>query len=207
LPAKADPEKQRGFLKDTLNPLIEKAEKGLIELFFTDAAHFVPGGFTGRVWSKVRKYVRTASGRNRYNVLGSLNYVSGKVETVVNNTYITSTQVVEMLELLALKYTSPIKIILDNASYQRCAFVKEAAGRLNIELIFLPTYSPNLNLIERVWKFVKGEVLSCSYHETFDTFCNKISGCIDYLHTENKSSTETLITRKFHIIELKNLIS
>ncbi len=52
-------------------PLIEQAKRGVIELFFMDASHFVMGGFAGRVWSVVRKYVKTASGRQRYNELGA----------------------------------------------------------------------------------------------------------------------------------------
>jgi len=48
-----------------------------------------------------------------------------------------------------------ITIFLDNARYQRCALVMETAKNLNIELCFLPSLSPNLNLIVRLWKFVK----------------------------------------------------
>lgn len=168
MPAKADPEIQRIFLSDTLKPLIKQAENGLIELFFLDASHFVMGGFAGRVWPVVRKYVRTSSGRKRFNMLGALNFVSKKVETVTNDTYITSIQVVEMLEMLKAKYIKPVKIVLDNAAYQRCSFVKEKALELGIDLVYLPTYSPNLNLIERVWKLVNSKVLNSAYHETFE---------------------------------------
>jgi hypothetical protein len=91
----------------------------MFHLFFLDASHFVMGGFTGRCWSVARKWVKTASGRQRFNVLGALDYVNKKVETVVNTTYITSTQVNEMLEKLAQKHVGkPLKIILDNAKYQ-----------------------------------------------------------------------------------------
>ena len=98
MPCKANPVEQRKFLGDKLLPLIESAKNGLIELFFLDASHFVMGGFAGRVWSVVRRYVKTASGRKRYNVLGALNFISKKIETVTNDSYITSTQVIEMLE-------------------------------------------------------------------------------------------------------------
>jgi len=201
VPAKADPQRQRDFLKSTLLPLIRKAEKHEISLFFMDASHFVMGGFVGRVWSIVRKYIKTASGRQRFNVLGALNYVTKKVETVANTTYITSVQVVEMLEQLAKKYSKPIKIILDNARYQRCNFVKENAERLGIELVFLPTYSPNLNLIERVWKLVKSLVLNSAYYAAFDDFCGSISKAIEGLHVENAAEMHTLISDKFHIVD------
>jgi len=195
-------------LNSTLLPLIEGAKNGALRLFFLDASHFVMGGFSGRCWSVVRKWVKTACGRQRFNVLGALDFANKKVETVVNTTYITSTQVNEMLEKLAQKYVGkPLKIILDNAKYQRCSAVSETAERLNIELIFLPTYSPNLNLIERVWKLVKSEVLNSAYHETFECFSHKIENCIGSLHTKFATQMATLITQKFHIVNTKDIIS
>ena len=207
MPCKANPVVQRSFLDATLMPLIEHAKSGLVELFFLDASHFVMGGFSGKVWSVVRKWVKTACGRKRFNVLGALNFVTKKVETIVNITYITSTEVIAMLEKLARDYAGKaICIILDNARYQRCKVVLEAAERLGIELVFLPTYSPNLNLIERVWKLVKSKVLSGTYHETFDIFCRAIEGCIDSLHTELVDEMSTLITQKFCIVNELDII-
>lgn len=208
MPCKANPEVQRSFLNDTLVPLINKAKGGFIELFFLDASHFVMGGFSGRVWSVVRKWVKTSCGRQRFNVLGALNFVMKKVETVVNTTYITSTEVIAILEKLAANYVGkPIKVILDNARYQRCKVVFEAAERLGVELIFLPTYSPNLNLIERVWKLVKSKVLSSSYHETFEAFCGIIENCIDSLHSNLLGEMKTLISEKFRIVNENDIIS
>ena len=189
-------------------PLIEMAKKSDIHLFFLDASHFVMGGFAGRCWSIVRKWVKTACGRKRFNVLGALNFATKKVETVVNTTYITSTEVIEMLEKLAHGYAGkPIKIVLDNAKYQRCKAVSEEAVRLGIELIFLPTYSPNLNLIERVWKLVKSNVLNSAYHETFECFSRKIEDCIGSLHTKLAPEMTTLITHKFQLVSTDNIIT
>jgi len=171
-----------------------------------DAAHFVMGGFTGRVWSVTRKYIKTSSGRQRYNVLGALNFVSKKIETVCNDSYITSTQIIEMLVKLAAAYKKPIKIILDNARYQRCLAVIEKAAELGIELIFLPTYSPNLNLIERVWKIVKSKILSSTYHETFCGFCESISDFIETLHDKCSVQMASSISEKFHIVEKHQII-
>jgi transposase len=207
MPCKANPQIQRDFLNDTLMPLIEKANNGLIELFFLDASHFVMGGFPGRVWSIVRKWVKTACGRQRFNVLGALNFVTKKVETIVNTTYITSTEIVAMLEKLTETYVGkPIMIVLDNARYQRCKIVFEAAERLGVELVYLPTYSPNLNLIERVWKLVKSRVLNSSYHETFQIFCDTIENCIDSLHSILATEMNTLISHKFRIVNESDII-
>jgi len=207
LPCKANPEVQRAFLNDTLKPLIEKAKSGLVELFFLDASHFVMGGFAGRVWSVVRRYVKTSSGRKRYNVLGALNFISKKIETVTNDSYITSTQVIEMLEKLAKSFVKPIKIILDNARYQRCAVVIEKAAELGIELVFLPTYSPNLNLIERIWKIVKSKVLNSAYYETFGGFCENIFECVDTLHEKCAAEMASSVTQNFQIIEQPLIVS
>jgi transposase len=182
-----------------LTPLINQAKNGIVELFFMDASHFVMGGFAGSVWSVFRRWVKNASGRQRYNVLGALNSATKKMETVCNDTYITSVQVVELLEKLHLSFVRPIHIVLDNASYQTCKYVKENAARLNITLHYLPSYSPNLNLIERVWKLVKSKVLNSAYFETFDMFCKNISSCVDGLHIRNAEDMASLITPNFHI--------
>ena len=80
---------------------------------------------------------------------------------MTNTSYITSIQVCEMLVKLARRSRPgvPTTIVLDNARYQRCKLVIAKAEEVGIELLFLPPYPPNLNLIERLWKFVKKEVL------------------------------------------------
>ena len=71
--------------------------------------------------------------------------------TVTNDTYITATEVCALLrQLAALNLGVPLTVVLDNARYQRCAQVVTLAASLQIELCFLPPYSPNLNLIERL---------------------------------------------------------
>jgi transposase len=190
---------QKEFLDSILTPLINQAQNGMIELFFMDASHFVMGGFAGRVWSVLRRWVKTASGRQRYNVLGALNFVTKKMETVCNDTYITSVQVVELLEKVHRSFLHPIHIVLDNASYQTCKYVKENAARLGITLHYLPSYSPNLNLNERVRKLVKSKVLNSAYFETFDMFCNNISSCVDGLHIRHAEEMASLVTSNFHV--------
>jgi len=202
MPAKLDSQKQTTFLNETLKPAIDKAKSGSLHLFFVDASHFVMGGAVGKLWCKVRLWVKTGSGRKRYNVLGALNFVTKTIESVTNDTYITSVQVVELLEKLAERYVmKPIAIVLDNASYQRCGLVTNRAAELGITLIFLPPYSPNLNLIELAWKFVKAEVLNAVYIDTFDEYRKRISAFIDNIDVDNKQKMDGLITENFQLFD------
>jgi transposase len=83
-------------------------------------------------------------------VLAALNALTHELFTVENLTYITAETVCALLrQLVAAHQGIPISVILDNARYQRCALVQAVAQELRIELLYLPTYSPNLNLIER----------------------------------------------------------
>ena len=179
-----------------------QASENKVKLFFVDASHFVMGGFSGAIWTKVRRYVPTASGRQRYNVLGALDFMTKKVETITNNTYITATEVIALIDKLAAAYSgAAIKLVLDNARYQRCKAVMEHATTVGVELIFLPTYSPNLNLIERLWKFVKAEVLNAAYHSTFDDFTKAIDACVHSTHTIHKKRLDTLIAENVQFFD------
>ena len=167
-------------------------------MYFVDASHFVLASFLGWVWCFVRLYVRAASGRQRYNVLGALNAVTHELITEINTTYITATSVCALLhKIAALGGSVPVTLVLDNARYQRCALVTGAAQALGIELLFLPSYSPNLNLIERLWKFVKKEVLNSRHHQDFQKFRAAIDGCLAELTTKHRDKLATLLTHNF----------
>ncbi len=83
---------------------------------------------------------------------------------------------------------------MDNARYQKCRIVMDLAEKLDIELLFLPPYSPNLNLIERLWKFVKKECLYSIYYENFDVFKKAISNCLLQTHSTHKEKLDSLET-------------
>lgn len=203
LPAKADPEKQRKFYDETLHPLMKSSEKDESILVFLDGAHFVLGcnSSSGAVWSRKRRYIKSSSGRQRWNVLGALDFKTKQVHTVSNDSYITATQVVEMLEKLSNEYINmPIHVILDNARYQHCKIVQAKAAELGISLHFLPTYSPNLNLIERLWRLVKKE-LSAKYYFKFEEFVERIEGILRETHTTRKDAMDTLIGEKVQLFD------
>jgi transposase len=201
IPAKADVEKQRLFKEQELDPRLEEAKAGKRTVYFVDAAHFVLGAFLGFLWSLSRVFVKTPSGRQRFNVLGALNAITKELLTVTNDTYITSIQVCELLRVIAKNSPLPITIVLDNAKYQRCKLVMNLAEELGIELLFLPPYSPNLNLIERVWKFVKKQCLSSLYYPDFASFRGAISSFVNQMHKTHKNELLSLLTLNFQLFD------
>jgi len=209
VPGKGNEEKwkeQREFLEEKLNPCLDEAEAGTRKLFSVDASHFVHGAFLCHLWCFTRLFLRTPSGRKRFNVLGALDFATKELVTITNLTYITSETVCQLLTKLAAQYPGiPITLVLDNARYQRCRLVQELAKSLHIELLYLPSYSPNLNPIERLWKFVKGRCLNGKYYETFDAFQASIVDCLEKLSTDQRAEVESLITRNFQLYDQEDL--
>jgi transposase len=202
IPAKADPDKQAEYLEQTLEPRLNEARNGQRVVFFVDAAHFVLAPFLGFLWSVTRLFIRAPAGRQRFNVLGALNAITHELISITNDTYITSTEVCELLQKLSDLYVGiPITLFLDNARYQKCALVIATAARLQIELCFLPPYSPNLNLIERLWRFVNKQCLYSMYYPSFDPFKTAITECLSQTHSKHKSALDSLLTLRFQRFE------
>lgn len=198
IPSKADSAIQEKFKTDKLNPKLEEARKGERVVYFVDAAHFVLAPFLGYLWSLVRVFVKAPCGRQRFNVLGALNAVSHELITVTNSSYINALSVCELIKTIAEQNIGvPVTLILDNAKYQKCAIVFALAESLKVELLYLPSYSPNLNLIERMWKFTKKECLNSKYYTDFTIFSNAISNFLKNVHIEHKDELNSLLTHKF----------
>jgi transposase len=188
------------FWEEELEPRLEQARRGRRQVDFVDAAPFVFAPSLGCVWCAARRFVRAASGRKRYNVLGALDAVTHRLIRVTNQGYINAESVCALLRAVAeASVGSPITLVLDNARYQKCALVQTLAASLGIELLYLPSYSPNLNLIERLWRFVRKESLNSTYYESFEQFTTAIDQCLDGLHTVHKGEMETLLTHKFQM--------
>src|SRR5262249_21218610 len=185
-----------------LLPRLEEAKRGKRTVLFVDAAHFVYGPFLGYLWCLVRLFVPGPSGRKRYNVLAALDAITHRVTRVSNHASINAERGCALLrevEGAGLKRT--ITLVLDNARYQKCAVVQALALTLGIELLYLPGYSPNLNLIERLWKFVKKECLGCRVLPTYEAFTTAIDGCLASLSTRHKDQMDTLLTLEFQLFD------
>jgi transposase len=181
---------------------MDRAKTGAIALLFMDASHFVMGcDFLGYIYGKTRRFIRTFSGRMRYNVLGALDFVSKRMTCVTNDTYITATEICELLKKLAVEYAgSPIHLVLDNARYQKCKLVQAMADQLGIYLVYIPPYSPNLNLIERLWKHVKDRLRTKSY-DSFDLFKETIDSIVSSTSTKDKKTIDRLISNKVQLFD------
>jgi transposase len=180
-------------------PLVAEAEAGKRHLFFVDAAHFVLQPFLGYLWCFTRIFIQSSSGRQRFNVLAALDACTHQLIAVTNDAYINSDSVCALLTKLHTAMTDrlPITLVLDNARYQHCRRVLDYAAALQIELLFLPPYSPNLNLIERLWRFVRKTALSTAYFDAFAAFKAAILDCLDHTQTKYKQDLQTLLVLKF----------
>ncbi len=206
IPSKAEGEEQAQFLEQKIDPRLEEARQGKRHVFFVDGAHFVWQVFLGFLWGFSRVFIPAPSGRQRLRGLGALHARTHEVVTVVTEDYINAETVKALLHRLKASFGDlPITIFLDNARSQHCQAVLAVAAEVGIELLFLPSYSPNLTLIERLWKFVKKECVYSKYYETFAAFKRAILECLRETQGKHKDKLATLLTLNFQVVENETL--
>lgn len=198
VPGKADERKQKKFVKEyeELRRHLKKDEK----IFFLDAMHPVHNNTPDYAWIKKgeEREVKTNSSRDRLNINGL--YSPGDQETVIRaEETINSQATLALLRSVEAKHPElkKIYIIHDNARYYHSKYLKEHLPA-KIIMIPLPPYSPNLNLIERLWKFFRKEMMSNRYHETFDEFSNATAQFFRSLRFQ-KAKLKSLMAENFHI--------
>lgn len=196
VPGKAKINDQECFI-EKYNLLKKKGK-----VYFGDATHPLHNTILSSGWIKrgQEKEVFTNSGRNRVNIFGA---ISISELDVVTRSYDTINQFSVCDFLKALREKNPngekLYFILDRGPSNKALSVRELAKELNIEIVFLPPYSPNLNPIERLWKFFKKKVLYNQYYEKFKDFK---SICATFFRgiRKYKSELETLITDNFSAV-------
>jgi transposase len=177
-------------------------------VFFVDAAHFVYGTYLCCLWSILRVCVRAASGRQRFNVLGAWNAVTRQLLAVTNTTVVNTETMCELLRTIAAEpLVGPVTVVLDNARYQRNKVVQALAADLSIRLLFLPSYSPNLNLIERLWGFAKRTAVYGKYHATFASFRAAIETTLAGIPATHAKALESLMSLKFQTFDNVSLLA
>jgi transposase len=191
-----------------LKPRLQEAQEGKRQVFFVDAAHMVFGSFLCCLWSFARLFVRAASGRQRFNVLGAWNAITQELLAVTNTTVVnTETMCALLRKLAAQRLPGLVTVVLDNARYQRNTVVQTLAASLGIELLYLPSYSPNLNIIERLWRFVKRQALYGRYHATFANFQTAIQDTLSQVSTKHKDKLASLMTLNFQVFDNVSLLA
>ena len=206
---KADVEEQKQFVRKYRR---HKREAGpTTRRYFVDACHPVWGlDLLYSCWLLVgqRFYVGVGNGRKRLNILGA--YCPDDhdyVDLRLTKENITGEQFVKLLEKLRAKHPDTEKFILylDNAKYYSKPCVKEwLAAHREFRLVPLPAYSPNLNLIERLWKFLRKTALN-RWHKTFEAMQAAVAAVLDHLD-DYRGELATLMTERFQIVEVKEAV-
>lgn len=201
VPGKADAKAQRVFVKKLERLLAQKNAKDPV--YFSDGTHPVHNSEPAYGWilRGKEKQIRANTGRMRLNLNGALNAETHEVviredDTINAQSTIRLFQQLEELHPKAEK----IYVVLDNARYYRSRLVKEYVLSSRIDLLFLPPYAPNLNLIERLWKFFKKKVLANRYYESFLEFYQESFAFFENL-SEYEEELDSLLTLKFQIID------
>lgn len=206
IPGKADIAAQEEWV-ESLQPYISQARNGECHLLFSDAVHFTLSAFVCMAWSQHRIFLKTASGRNRINVLGAVDAISREVITLDNTSYITAETVMDFLHKIRGRYENkPVVVVMDNARYQHCSLVTNKAKELNIKILFLPPYSPNLNIIERLWKFTKKKLLYGKYYDTPGKFHQAVREFFKKINNNWQKEIESLLTLNFQSLNIENAL-
>jgi transposase len=200
LPAKLDVEKQAEFVAK-----YQKIEENLTPkcaLFFMDAVHPQHNTHTGNAWLAKGEptYMRSNSGRNRLNINGLYNLKNQDVIATFHKT-INAQATMETLEELKKQYPTHdnLYIVADNARYYTAKVLKAYLTENPVfKIIHLPPYSPNLNLIERLWKFTRKNIINSNYCEKFETFTNNIKSFFNNIENY-KEELSKFIGDKFHL--------
>jgi transposase len=200
VPAKADKEKQEHFLKQ-LEELRASKDKD-DPILYMDGVHPQHNTMLAYGWIKKGQdnIIKSNTGRQRININGALDAETHAVITREDER-INAQSTIALLEQIEAAYplAAIIYVICDNARYYRSKLVGQFLETSKIQLIFLPSYSPNLNLIERLWKFMKKKVLYNKYYEKFDVF--KQTALVFFENIQQyKTELDSLLTNNFRVL-------
>jgi transposase len=195
-------EEQKQFV-EKYNEIKTSSAPGSVVLF-GDGMHLIHQNIPGLCWGDplYPPVLETNSGRKRLNILGAYNPETLSLIHHTGEENCDAERAIEYCDLILREYpTAPqISLILDNARYFHAKIVSEWLEnhpRLHIE--FLPPYAPNLNLIERLWGFVKNKLVKNKYYKEYKTFRAKVFQFLNNIG-EYADELKTLMTENFEII-------
>ena len=200
IPGKSDPEKQKEFIVEYKQL---KEEKGPDDkILFMDGVHPQHNSKPSYGWIEkgIKKEIRSNTGRKRINLNGVIDIANRDV-IIREDESINAQSTIKLFQEIEAKYdkATNIYIIADNARYYKCKLVTEYLEHSRITIKHLPPYSPNLNLIERLWKFFYKKKLYNKYYDTYDKFKTT---CLSFFENIKRYEEElrTLLTESFQII-------
>jgi transposase len=201
VPAKADADKQAAFV-EAFQELIEQLPADTV-VYFTDATHPTHNSQSAKAWIKKgqQKLIPANSGRKRVNLNGAVNALDPCEAVVVEAQTVNAQTTITLYEKL-LENNPGKKLILvcDNAPYYRSRLLQDwLSAKPLIQQWFLPTYSPNLNIIERLWRFMKKQAIGLSFHPTYQGFKAAILHFFEHLD-DYEYELKKLLTLKFQIL-------
>ena len=140
------------------------------------------------------------SGRRRYSVLGAYSVVDGTYIGLATDGMINAVSVMEWIDRLEASFpdASQITVYVDNARYFHARLVKAHLAGTRVRFVYLPPYSPNLNVIERLWKFCKKKVLG-TFYATYAQFTKAIDTFFQNLQ-RYQEELSTLMTENFEVL-------
>jgi transposase len=200
VPKKADGDKQKAFIERYENHF--KSLPDNEKVLFLDGAHPTFNNQSGYAWIRTgtNYYMKTHDGRKHLNLMGAYDPKNQAV-FVKNYQVLNRDSVLDFLKSLKEKYPGKLlHIIWDNVPYQHARQVTSFAHAAGIDLVYLPAYSPNLNLIERYWGFLRKSVLKNKYYDTFTAFQKAI---VRFSRNESATIKEKLksyIPEQFHLL-------
>ena len=201
VPGKADAKAQEEFIASYRE--LKETKGAMDPIYFMDGTHPQHNSVVAYGWIKkgTTKEIKSNTGRRRLNINGAIDIENTSI-SVDYGVSINAQSTISLLKKIELKYTEAenIYIICDNAGYYRSQKVTEYLKTSKVELKFLPPYSPNLNLIERLWKYFHKIVLYNKYYETYHEFQKACKSFFKNIK-RYKKDLASLLTENFQIIE------
>lgn len=201
VPGKADPAAQEKFVAMYEELMEHKSDDDPV--YFMDGVHAQHNSHPGYAWilKGQEQQIATNTGRQRVNINGALNAETLEVFTWIDGT-INAQSTTALFATLEQQHQEAenIYVILDNAGYNRNNLVTHYVNNSKIVPLFLPPYSPNLNLIERLWKFFKMKVSNNRYYEQFRDFRQAVLAFFKRIQ-DYESELDSLLVDNFQIVK------
>ena len=198
VPGKLDSAKQAAFIAEYEKLRKNQGKNDPVD--FGDGCHPQFNSIPAFGWIRrgEEKELKSNCGRRRVNINGAVDIDT--LETVTDFAdSVNSQSTIRLFDKLEAKHPDAkvIHVIVDNAKYYKSQMVKEYLEESKMKLHFLPGYSPNWNLIERLWKFFKKKILDNKYYETYEEF---VAACKSFFRCRTKYRDElrSLLAENFH---------